>query len=381
MLTLDLRLALTLLLALLTLTAAAGAWLQRYRQRRRGRQLDRAAWEHAPVGMMRLAADAHLLAANELARAWLHLPEDAAQLPEDVGWDETLREDLTQALAQDRLVQRTVALPDGRTLHWRIHPRPHEVWVFLQDVSLAAQRGRLVDFLLKELSHELRTPLSIILTNLNLLREGHLPEETARQALDMAAAEARHLRALVADMFDLGRLETREHLALRPLPLAELAGEVVAEMTPAFQDKGVALSLTAPEDLPLVLGDATWLRRAIHNLLDNALKFCRPGDEARVHLERTSAGVRFSLCDTGPGIPPDHLPLVTERFYRAHPEQNEGSGLGLALAAEILRHHHSRLDLQSPAPGQDHGLCASFTMPPASSKTPQPLRPNQSRRS
>lgn len=362
MITLDVRAVLTLLLALVALAAAAGARWQRRRQKARASQLDRAAWEHAPAGMMRLRADAALLAVNPQARAWLQLPDDAETLPDDVGWDETLREDLAHALAEGRAWQRTVAMPDGRTLHWRILPRENEAWVFLQDMSLAAQRGRLVDFLLKELSHELRTPLSIILTNLNLLREGRLPEDAGRQALDMAEAEARHLRALMADMFDLGQLETRERLALRPLDLAALAGEVASEMTPAFEVKGMTLGLSAAEDLPLVLGDATWLRRVIHNLLDNALKFCRPEDEVQMQVESAPAGVRFILCDTGPGIPPDHLSLVTERFYRVHPQQGEGSGLGLALVAEILRHHHSRLELASPAPGQTRGLCASFVL-------------------
>jgi len=365
MFTLDIRLALTLLLALVMLALAAGAWWQRRREQARDRQRDAAAWAHAPLGMMRIREDGALGDVNHLARAWLQLPPDAPQLPQNQGWDETLREDVTTALSQNQTRQRTVALPDGRSLTWRIIPQEEEAWVFLQDVTLAAQRGQLVDFLLKELSHELRTPLSIILTNLNLLKEGHLPADAAHQAVSMAETEARHLSALMADMFDLGQLETRERLTLRPLDLADLAGQVVAEMTPAFQAQDISLALAADEDLPLVLGDAIWLRRTIHNLLDNALKFCDAGAEVRVQIQAGAEGVQCEICDTGPGIPPDHLSLVTQRFYRVQPEGSPGSGLGLALVAEILRHHHSQLHLQSPPPGQDHGLCASFTLHPA----------------
>ncbi len=362
MLILDIRLVLTLLLALLMLAAAAGAWWQHQRQWAHSRQRDAVAWEHAPLGMMCVRANGALEEVNDLARIWLHIPANARHLPPDVGWDETLLEDVEAALTQKQTRQRTVALPDARTLTWRIVPQEEIAWVFLQDVTLAAQRGRLVDFLLKELSHELRTPLSIILTNLNLLKMGNLPADAAQEALAMAETEARHLSALINDMFQLGQLETRERLVLRPLDLAELAGQVAAEMAPAFQTRDIALTLAAAEDLPLALGDATWLRRALHNLLDNALKFCEPGDAVQVQIQTDAAGVRFQLCDTGPGIPPDHLPMVTRRFYRVQPEGAPGSGLGLALVAEILRHHHSQLQLQSPPPGQERGLCASFVL-------------------
>ena len=367
---LDLRIVIAMFAALLMLAAAAGAWWQRRRDRARSRQRDALAWDHAPVGMMRVRKDGTLEDVNALARAWLQLPDDAQRLPQDVGWDDALREDIDQALSQSQTRHRTIAMPDGRTLHWRILPQREEAWVFLQDVSLAAQRGRLVDFLLKELSHELRTPLSIILTNLNLLKEGRLPEDAAHRALNMAETEARRLRALISDMFDLGQLETRERLILRPVDLAALVSEIIAEQTTLFQAHGQTLTLVADDHLPLVMADATWLQRAIHNLLDNARKFCGPGDEVQVRLSQTEAGVRLEVCDTGPGIPPDHLPLVTQRFYRIQPEGSPGSGLGLALVAEILRHHHSQLQLQSPRPGMERGLCASFILAPVREDAP-----------
>jgi signal transduction histidine kinase len=99
------------------------------------------------------------------------------------------------------------------------------------------------------------------------------------------------------------------------------------------------------------------------NLLDNVAKHCRPGDRAVVSLERAEEGVACAVRDTGPGIPAEHLPHISRRFYRAAPQAVEGSGLGLALVEEILHRHGSRLEIESRTEGDETGTCVRFVLP------------------
>ncbi|NOX63693.1 MAG: HAMP domain-containing histidine kinase [Chloroflexi bacterium] len=366
----ELRYVVFFIAVLMLFAALLGAQWVRWRMRRMEKAREHWLWRQAPIGVLVLDAQGQIIDANARARAWLELEEEASISALDQGWSETLLDDVREALTTAQVRQRTVVLPRERALSWQIAPREAAAWVFLQDVSAAVQQKRLVEFLMKDLSHELRTPLSIILTNLRLLQRGNLENALAQEALNVAEAEARHLRLLMNDMFDLGRLEAREHLPMRPLDFAHLLNEVVKDMASAFEERKVAITVTMDDELPLVMGNDIWLRRALSNLLDNVLKFCRSGDEADVRLEAVSSGVRFRLCDTGPGIPDDHLPFVTHRFRVTEHGEKAGSGLGLALVAEILRHHHSELRLESPPHELDHGLCVEFILPAAPVEKP-----------
>ena len=99
------------------------------------------------------------------------------------------------------------------------------------------------------------------------------------------------------------------------------------------------------------------------NPLDNVCKYSRPGDRVEVTLRRGREGIACAVYDTGPGIPAEHLPHITRRFYRADRRGMEGSGLGLALVKEILRRHQSRLEIESRAGGEETGTCARFILP------------------
>ena len=167
---------------------------------------------------------------------------------------------------------------------------------------------------------------------------------------------------LLNDMLELGRLETAPPLPRRPLDLVSLVEEVILQSTPLAAERQMSLSLDAGAPLPLVVGNADRLRQVFLNLLDNAFKYARPADRVTLSLQRTAEGIVCAVCDTGPGIPVEHLPYVTRRFYRAAPKRIEGSGLGLALVAEILRRHESDLKVESPVT-QEGGTCARFVLP------------------
>ena len=123
------------------------------------------------------------------------------------------------------------------------------------------------------------------------------------------------------------------------------------------------LALEAATPLPLVVGDEYRLKQVFLNLVDNGLKHCRPGDRVVVSLRQEPGGLACAVCDDGPGIPAQHLPHATRRFYRGTPQGEGGSGLGLSLVAEILSRHGSRLEIDSRAEGAETGTEVRFLLP------------------
>jgi len=168
-------------------------------------------------------------------------------------------------------------------------------------------------------------------------------------------------------MLELGRLETSPEIDRLPVDLVDLAERAISSLASQAQERGIHFSLEADSPLPTVWGDPDRLMQVFLNLLDNVLKHCRPGDQATIILRRTEGGVLCAVQDTGPGIPAEHLPHITRRFYRAAKQEVEGSGLGLALVEEILRRHGSRLEISSQTEGET-GTCVQFVLPTVPSK-------------
>jgi two-component system phosphate regulon sensor histidine kinase PhoR len=164
-------------------------------------------------------------------------------------------------------------------------------------------------------------------------------------------------------MLELGRLETATEIERRAVNLLALVEQAVACTAPQAEERKITISLQADAPLSPVVGDADRLMQVFLNLLDNAVKYSRPGDRTFVSLRQVEQGVECSVRDSGPGIPAEHLPHVTRRFYRAAPQAVEGSGLGLALVEEILRRHDSRLEIESRTEGEDTGTCVRFVLP------------------
>jgi signal transduction histidine kinase len=110
------------------------------------------------------------------------------------------------------------------------------------------------------------------------------------------------------------------------------------------------------------LGNPDKLKQLFINLLDNALKYCQPGDSITVSLTAVHETVQCQVADTGAGIPAEHLPRLTEQFYRGRRDV-PGSGLGLAIVAEIVRQHNGRLSITSHTEGAEKGTAVVFTLP------------------
>jgi signal transduction histidine kinase len=320
--------------------------------------------------------------ASVQAARLLGLAADATRLPA-APWAQTLQADCEAARREgpDAGRYRSVAVPDGATaryLRWWASSLGERDLVLLLDVTPQQQAEEAARTLLNDLSHELRTPLATILTHLEVLNLPGVAEDVRGRSIALLREETRRMARLVHQMLELGRLETSATIERRPLDLLVLAEETVAQVGPQADERGIAMALEVGTPLPLALGDQDHLRRVLLNLLDNALKYSRTGDQVVLSLAPVEGGVRCAVRDSGPGIPPEHLPHLARRFYRAAPHEVEGSGLGLALVAEILRRHGSALQVESESEGSDTGTCVWFVLPTASPPEGQTAGPGGS---
>jgi two-component system sensor histidine kinase MprB len=216
------------------------------------------------------------------------------------------------------------------------------------DDSLQAQRRLVADA-----SHELRTPLTSLTINLDLLDEiAGSPDPLTPELVRDARTQAHELRALVNDLVDLARFASVEtHVEDTRLDLlAQRAVKRIQDLATA-RTRGIGFELHREECLALVDPDA--IHRAIANLLDNAVKWSPVGGTIRVELRRTEDDhAELGVRDQGPGIPPDDLPFVFDRFYRSPTARAlPGSGLGLAIVRQIAEQHHGTVLARPSSPG------------------------------
>ncbi len=204
---------------------------------------------------------------------------------------------------------------------------------------------------LRRLDHELKNPLTAIRAGLTNITETTSPE-LRQEALSSVEAQTLRLSRLAGDLRKLAELESRP-IERVDVDLANMLTEVyhLAEDRPVEGERRLALTLPhAPWPLPKIKGDQDLLFLAVHNLLDNALKFTRSGDTVEVRAFEDGANVVVEVADTGPGIPADELPHVWEELYRGQGARGvPGSGLGLALVRAIAERHNGSVSLRSRA--------------------------------
>lgn len=218
---------------------------------------------------------------------------------------------------------------------------------------------------LRRLDHELKNHLAVIRAQLGYLAEGiggNFPERVLRDML----AEVERLSRLTAQLRKLAELE-EQAIEYLPVDVALLLKDVVeaSQAHPHYETRRVRLLLPqAPWPLPPVNGDRDLLWLALFNVLDNALKFTRPGDLIELRAFEDGRSVVIEIADTGPGIAEEDLPYIFEELYRgANAQGHEGSGLGLALVQTIVKRHQGTIRVRS-RPGQ--GTVFTLRLPVAS---------------
>jgi two-component system, OmpR family, phosphate regulon sensor histidine kinase PhoR len=244
--------------------------------------------------------------------------------------------------------------------------------VTLHDITaLKASEQMRADFVANA-GHELKTPLATLIGFIETLLDAARDDPAARDRfLGIMRGEAARMARLVDDLLSLSRIELNEHVApTSRVELAPLVGQVAEALELRAAARGMRLELALPDDLPDVLGDADELAQVFQNLIDNAIKYGKPHSEITVSVsfgaslgERQSAAaplVSVAVTDRGDGIPSEHLPRLTERFYRidtARSRELGGTGLGLAIVKHILNRHRGRLEISSAI-----GVGSTFTI-------------------
>jgi two-component system phosphate regulon sensor histidine kinase PhoR len=211
-------------------------------------------------------------------------------------------------------------------------------------------------------SHELRTPLAALLGFVETLQGPAKDDPAAREKfLAIMQAQATRMARLIDDLLSLSRIELNAHLKpATPVELSSIVRQVVDGLQTLARDRGVEIAVTLPAEPFTALGDRDELIRALENLVENALKYGGSGKRVEVALARAGTQAHLTVRDYGPGIPPEHLPRLTERFYRVDVTDSRaqgGTGLGLALVKHILNRHGGRLFIESTP-----GAGATFSM-------------------
>ena len=211
-------------------------------------------------------------------------------------------------------------------------------------------------------SHELRTPLASLIGFIETLQGPAADDAPARvRFLAIMEAQAARMCRLIDNLLSLSRIQMHEHR--RPdgtVPPAPLLRRVADAHEPQLRASGCTLGVEIADGLPALAADPDQLAQVLHNLLDNAIKYGRRPARIVLRAEAAQAGsgpspgvpspgVVLSVVDDGPGIAPQHLPRLTERFYRADdgPGAKSGSGLGLAIVKHIVGRHGGRLAIES----------------------------------
>lgn len=245
-------------------------------------------------------------------------------------------------------------------------PVPDTVLLTFRDLTQQRRVEQMRADFVANASHELRTPLASLSGFIETLLGPARNDAPARERfLTIMVAQARRMSRLIDDLLSLSRIELNAHVRPdTPVDLGGILSHVCDTLTPLANDRGVAIEFTRDDAALTILGDRDELIRLFENLVENALKYGVTGKRVAVDLAcetgPTGRTAVVSVRDFGPGIAPEHLPRLTERFYRvdvAASRDQGGTGLGLAIVKHIVARHRGRLGVES-SPGEG----AKFTV-------------------
>jgi two-component system phosphate regulon sensor histidine kinase PhoR len=322
-----------------------------------GEQLaaEQAILERLPDPVILFGADRGILRLNAAARTALGVGVPA--LLRHPGFRDALERALERG--QDQFVELSLPVPIARELYVSVlamEGASRRLLVVLSDRTRERAVERMRADFVANASHELRTPLTSLIGFIDTLR-GPAADDPAAQArfLGIMAEQAQRMNRLIDDLLSLSRVELTEHVPPSGRVAVEtLIEQVAAGFAPLLARRRVNLDTDIAPDLPDLPGDEDQLGQVLQNLVENAIKYGREG--GRIELSAGAApragraGVQIAVQDDGPGIPPIHIPRLTERFYRVNTHRSRaagGTGLGLAIVKHIVNRHRGHLRIDS----------------------------------
>ena len=360
-------------------------------------------------------AGRRIVLANRAARELFKVPKEGGLLVSTVR-DPGVLEAVDEALFGGVARTTDYAAGGSRARHWRawVQPLPAPdnaplAMLGLRDETDVRRMELMrVDFLANA-SHELRTPLASLAGFIETLKGHARDDAVARDRfLDIMSIQAERMSRLVADLLSLSRIELNEHIPPSGrVDLARAASDVVDALSVLSQDRGVSIVLDAEAEATPIEADRDEIIQVIQNLVDNGIKYSTAGQSVEIVIRgglalddapgpRTVGGTRMSLLtpdreagvvyavatvrDHGPGMAREHLPRLTERFYRVEGQKSggdrPGTGLGLAIVKHIVNRHRGGLTVES-APGEGATFSAYFPMAASSTRAAAPAASRQ----
>jgi two-component system phosphate regulon sensor histidine kinase PhoR len=328
-----------------------------------------------PDPVIALDRNGRVLALNERARSLapalrqgepvslaLRMPELIEAVGRAYASGEEQRVEYSERVPLDRLFE-LIVKPVRRTAN---PGRPELVLMTFHDLTPLRRVEEMRADFVANASHELRTPLAALSGFIETLQGSARDDAQARDRfLAIMQEQAKRMARLIDDLLSLSRIELNAHRRPdTPVDLVPIVRQVVDGLETLARDRGVAVRVEAA-DVLAVPGDRDELVRIFENLIENALKYGATGKRVDIAVAngQSPEGVpeaRVSVRDYGPGIAPEHLPRLTERFYRVDVRESRaqgGTGLGLALVKHILNRHRGRLSIESKP-----GAGATFTV-------------------
>ena len=331
------------------------------------------AFDSLPDAIAVIDAEGKVEVATESARTVFGLKPGAEVADLPFGWIADLWRDARQegrkaCLDGQRSVQRFV---EGKERYYQPEAVPildnerlaTGVILVLKDVTQLRQQDEIKRGVVRTVSHQLNTPLTSVRMAIHLLlgeKIGSLNEKQA-ELLMSAREDSDRLHEILDSLLDLSRFESgRAQMEFKALSPRTIVRDAVEPVRRTAQDRGLALQIDVPGDLPDVWADTTRIGHVFDNLLSNALKHTSPGGRIALTAEADDAWVRFHVSDTGEGIPAAFLTRVFEPFFRVPGRVNEtGAGLGLAIVKEIVEAHGGTVDVESR---EGEGSTFTFTL-------------------
>jgi two-component system phosphate regulon sensor histidine kinase PhoR len=343
--------------------------------RRRDRSLIRGLIEALPEAVLVIDRNDRIIGANAAAYAILPGLQPEGSLARSLRSPDVLDSvDRVRSSARAERVVWTEKVPVERLFEVSIAPLGSDEFesaliLSLHDLSETRRLERMrVDFVANA-SHELRTPLASLLGFVETLQGPARDDEAARRKfLTIMREQAQRMSRLVDDLLSLSRIE--QHLHVRPDTPVDLVGilrHIGDTLSPMAYDRNVTLKIDAPPSV-IVAGDRDELLRVAENLIENAIKYgaadaTTANKDVDIVIRVNGPQAHLSVRDYGPGIAPEHLPRLTERFYRVDAGQSRakgGTGLGLAIVKHIVARHGGRMNIESKL---GEGACFGVILP------------------